>query len=137
MFNRYFKLSILKPHFSSSFTPNCFPTVFILINNSSILLAILSKKLKVIFLSFTVYGYSINNLSGSTFKNHLRSNLLLLLIQFTIILNLKPTRLLCPWDSPDKNTRVGSHSLLQGIFLTQGKNLCLPHYRWIIYHLRH
>ena len=25
----------------------------------------------------------------------------------------------CPWDSPDKNTGVGSHSLLQGIFLTQ------------------
>ena len=26
---------------------------------------------------------------------------------------------LCPWDFPDKNTRVGCHSLLQGIFLTQ------------------
>ena len=26
-------------------------------------------------------------------------------------------------DSPDKNTTVGSHSLLQGIFLTQGANL--------------
>ena len=32
------------------------------------------------------------------------------------------TRLLCPWDSPGKNTRVGCHSLLQGIFLTQGSN---------------
>ena len=31
-------------------------------------------------------------------------------------------RLLCPWDSSGKNTRVGSHSLLQGIFLTQGWN---------------
>ena len=27
---------------------------------------------------------------------------------------------LCPWDSPGKNTRVGCHFLLQGIFLTQG-----------------
>ena len=27
--------------------------------------------------------------------------------------------LLCPWDFPGKNARVGSHSLLQGIFLTQ------------------
>ena len=27
---------------------------------------------------------------------------------------LYPTRLLCPWKSPAKNTRVGSHSLLQG-----------------------
>ena len=31
-------------------------------------------------------------------------------------------RLPCPWDSPDKNTGVGCHSLLQGIFLTQGLN---------------
>ena len=31
--------------------------------------------------------------------------------------------LLCPWDSPGKNTRVGCHCLLQGIFPTQGSNL--------------
>ena len=35
---------------------------------------------------------------------------------------LQPTSLLCPWDSPDKNTEVGSHFLLQGIFPTQGSN---------------
>ena len=29
---------------------------------------------------------------------------------------LGPARLLCPWTSPGKNTGVGSHSLLQGIF---------------------
>ena len=29
-------------------------------------------------------------------------------------------RLLCLWNSPGKNTREGCHSLLQGIFLTQG-----------------
>ena len=40
---------------------------------------------------------------------------------------LLPTRLLCPWDSPDKNTGVGCHSLLQGTFLTQGLNPGLPH----------
>ena len=33
---------------------------------------------------------------------------------------LYPTRLLCPWDFPGKNTEVGCHSLLQGIFLTEG-----------------
>ena len=32
---------------------------------------------------------------------------------------------LCPWDSPGKNTGVGCHALLQGIFLTQGLNLYL------------
>ena len=33
---------------------------------------------------------------------------------------LWPTRLLCPWDSPGKNTGVGFHSLLQGIFPNPG-----------------
>ena len=28
---------------------------------------------------------------------------------------LSPTRLLCPWDFPDKNAGVGCHFLLQGI----------------------
>ena len=35
---------------------------------------------------------------------------------------LQPIRFLCPWDSPGKNTGTGSHSLLQGIFLTHGWN---------------
>ena len=35
---------------------------------------------------------------------------------------MEPTRLLCPWDSPGKNTGVGYYALLQGIFLTQGLN---------------
>ena len=37
------------------------------------------------------------------------------------------SRLLCPWDSPGKNTGVGCHALFQGIFLTQGPNPCLLH----------
>ena len=40
---------------------------------------------------------------------------------------LQHTRLLCPWDFPGKNTGVGCHFLLQGIFLTQGLNLGLLH----------
>ena len=50
---------------------------------------------------------------------------------------LQPTRLLCPKNSPGKNTGVGSHSLLQGIFLTQGLNLGLLQCRQILYHLGH
>ena len=38
---------------------------------------------------------------------------------------LSPIRLLCPWDSPGKNTGVGCHFLLQGIFQTQELNPCL------------
>ena len=40
-------------------------------------------------------------------------------------------------DFPDKNTGVGCHALLQGIFPTQGSNLVLPHCRWILYWLSH
>ena len=35
------------------------------------------------------------------------------------------TRLLCPWDSPGKNTGAGCLVLLQGILPTQGSNLCI------------
>ena len=47
----------------------------------------------------------------------------------------KPARLLCPWDSPGKNTVVGCHFLLQRIFLTQESNPGLPHCRQMIYQL--
>ena len=44
---------------------------------------------------------------------------------------------LCPWNSPDQNTGVGSPSLLQGIFPTQGLNPGLPSCRQILYQLSH
>ena len=40
-------------------------------------------------------------------------------------------------DFPGKNTGVGCHVLLQGIFPTQGSNPGLPHCRWKLYHLSH
>ena len=40
-------------------------------------------------------------------------------------------------DSPGKDTRVGCHVLLQGIFPTQGSNPGLPHCQQILYHLSH
>ena len=40
-------------------------------------------------------------------------------------------------DSPGKNTRMGCHALLQGIFPTQGSNPGLLHCRWILHHLSH
>ena len=50
---------------------------------------------------------------------------------------LEPARLLCPWNPPVKNTGVGCHFHLQGIFLTQGSNPSLPHYRQILSCLSH
>ena len=55
---------------------------------------------------------------------------------------LQPTRLLSPWNfcPSDKNTGVGGHFLLQGIFPTQGLNPCLLGFlHWqadqILYHM--
>ena len=42
-----------------------------------------------------------------------------------------------PWNSPGQITGVGSLSLLQGIFATQGSNPGLPHCGWILYQLSH
>ena len=50
---------------------------------------------------------------------------------------LCPARLLCSWNAPCKNTGVGCHSLLQGIFPIQGSNSGLLHCKWILYHLSH
>ena len=50
------------------------------------------------------------------------------------LLGLQSTRLLCPWDFAGKNTGVGCHFLLQGIFPTQGSNPCLLHWQRILYH---
>ena len=51
--------------------------------------------------------------------------------------SLWPHGLYSPWNSPGQNTGVGSLSLLQGIFPTQGWNAGLPHCRRILYHLSH
>jgi len=51
--------------------------------------------------------------------------------------SLQPHGIYSPQDSPGLNTRVGSFSLLQEIFQTQGLNLRLLPCRWILYQLRH
>ena len=51
--------------------------------------------------------------------------------------SLRPHGLYSPWNSPGQNTGVGSCSLLQGIFPTQGLNPGLPHCRQILYQLSH
>ena len=55
---------------------------------------------------------------------------------FAVVKLLSCVQLFCdpmdcslPWDFPGKNTRVGCHFLLQGIFLTEGSNLNLLYYR--------
>ena len=47
----------------------------------------------------------------------------------TLYYPIDSVRLFCLWDSPGKNTRLGCHSLLQGIFPTQGSNPHLLHWQ--------
>ena len=51
--------------------------------------------------------------------------------------SLWPHGLYSLWNSPGQNTAVGSLSLFQGIFPTQGSNPGLLHCRWILYQLSH
>ena len=62
----------------------------------------------------------------------------LILFLFSVMSNsLRPHGLYSPQNSPDQNTGVGSLSLLQGIFPTQGSNPGLPYCRQILYQLSH
>ena len=67
------------------------------------------------------YHFLCVGVSYSVVSNSLRSH------------GLKPTRLLCPWNSPGKNIGMGCHSLLQGILLTQGPNPGLLYCRQILF----
>ena len=49
--------------------------------------------------------------------------------------SLQPHGLYSPWNSPGQNTGVGTVSLLQGIFPTQGLNSRLLHFQGILYQL--
>ena len=51
--------------------------------------------------------------------------------------SLRPHGLYSPWNSPSQNIGVGSLSLLQGIFPTQGSNPGLLHCRQILNQLSH
>ena len=52
-----------------------------------------------------------------------------------LCLTLRPHGLYSPWNSPGRNTGVGSLSLLQGIFPTQELKWGLLNCRWILYQL--
>ena len=83
--------------------------------------------------SYCVARYHFNNL-------HISTHLILLCKYLNLYRSsesswvvsdfLWPHGLYSPWNFPGQNTEVASHSLLQGIFPTQGSNPGLPHCRW-------
>ena len=109
------------------------------------------KKASCKGMHFTVpggkFGMRHNSITVKSFYNHCKSSALntrqwWILSQWIVkvpqlCLTLRPHGLYCPWNSSGQNTRVGSLSLLQGIFPTQQLIPGLPHCRWILYQLIH
>ena len=93
------------------------------------------------------FGMRHNSITVKSFYNHCKSSALntrqwWILSQWIVkvpqlCLTLRPHGLYCPWNSSGQNTRVGSLSLLQGIFPTQQLIPGLPPCRWILYQLIH
>ena len=90
-------------------------------------------KIQVLILAFIVGRFS----SLHPWESSIISNWLSVISDSLWLHGLQPARLLCPWNSPGKNTGVGSCSLLQVIFPTQGSNPGFPRCREILYHLSH
>ena len=86
--------------------------------------SIKEKNLKRIYIYVCVYIY---------IHTHIYDCMCAKSLQLCVILlrpcRLWPARLPCPWDSPSKNTGVGCHAVLQGIFPTQDRTT-LP----VLYH---
>ena len=91
-------------------------------NTSNAGVSILSRRYSVVYFTSVLPQLS---LSHSAVSDSLQSH------------RVQPTRILCPWNSPGKNTGVGSNCLLQGTFLIQGSNPGLLHCRQILYQLSH
>ena len=96
-------------------------------------------------LSILVSNYQLSTVSpvlivkSTHLINHIESEIKVLVAQSCVILcnpmDCSSPGLFCPWNSLGKNTGLGCHSLLQGIFPAQGLNLGLLCWRQILYHL--
>ena len=60
------------------------------------------------------FSYLLTKLTQNTHTLHEVKSLSC--VQLFVTHGLQPTRPLCPWDFPSKNTGVGCHFFLQGIF---------------------
>ena len=87
------------------------------------LLAVLSNILERVLIYFEIFQiYKMHKKYKNTYLHYKQIKVKVLVAQLCLNLcNLtEPARLLCPWNSPGKSTKVGGHSLYQGIFPIQG-----------------
>ena len=84
---------------------------------------------------FKVYRCNANQIISKSSKYYWLSKVI---VKLSVVSDsLWPHGLYSPWNFPGQNTRVGSLSLLQGIFPTQGSNPGLLDCRHILYQLSH
>ena len=74
----------------------------------------------------SIKGSMANRLPGGQMK---------VLVDSLQLQGLWPSRLLCPWDSPGKNTGVDCYFFLQRIFLTQGGQIVRRYIQTAAFHL--
>ena len=74
--------------------------------------------------AFRLFLYNLRAMTAFMFLNESESESC-----SVVSYSLRPRGLYSPWNSPGRNTGVGSCSLLQGIFPTEGSNPAFPHYR--------
>ena len=130
-----------KPGTSPKIRFHCLPALLSTLSESGIVF--LFAKAKVVASSFRAR-------TGASEDQHILSGWVQTFIVFPAFLwesstwscsvtsdSLWPLGLYGPRNSPGQNTGVGSCSLLQGIFPTQGSNPVFPHCKWIPYQLRH
>ena len=115
------------------------------LGNAILTTGLLGKSLNqmiILCLALYLFRFLRNCPTVSTVLNHF----IVLLAVYVKVAQLCPTHcdhmesIAIPyssWTSLGQNTGMGSHSLLQGIFPTQGLNPGLPCYRWILYQLSH
>ena len=101
---------------------------------------------KVSFATLAAISATRKNIKAEDMRNMNFQRLVFVCLLFKVIWKWKSLscvrlfatpRTIHPWNSPGQNTGMGSISLLQGLFLTQGSNPGLLHCRWILYQLSH
>ena len=103
------------------------------------------KENQLNFLVFPENFYTLDHLQVALFSQgtlititFLSFNHIKISESYSVVSNsLRLHGLYSPWNSPGQNTGVGSLSLLQKTFPTQGSDPGLPHCKWLLYQLSH
>ena len=118
--------------------PHSFPLTYVYLHLSQFIFSALSEKVLTGTHLPSVIKPLVWSSARTTSVNHL--DLYVWLSAKSLLClwphGLSPARLLCPWDSPGKNTGVGCHALLLGIFPAKGHTLvsyvsCIG--GWVLY----